>query len=223
MIIIINDDSAYRSWVNHHRNGFVLDTRSKPTKRNTVLHRATCSEIISSKGKRTHWTTGRKVKACSINIEELQQWAHEKIGCEVLLCERCVPDHQFTSEELAQRAGNDKHVHITKLGLEILSYVVEIAIINLDNETSYKVTVGEVAKMLSKTPGQITAALIRLIEGGFLTMAGTIVPGTPIPSTRIVYPTSNAFRMEPAFADMKPSELDAEIDKLRKEFDVNEF
>ena len=221
MIIIINDDSAYLSWVNHHRNGFVLETRRKPTRRNTMLHRATCSEIKSPKTKRTHWTTGRKVKACSIHIEELQKWAHEETGCEATLCELCVPDHQFTSEELAQRAGNENHDHVTKLGREILSYVVEIAIINLDNETSYKVTVGEVAKMLSKTPGQLTAALIRLIEDGFLTMAGTIAPGQSVPSTRIVYPTSKAFRSEPAFADISQAELDSEIDKLKSELDEN--
>jgi hypothetical protein len=42
MLIIINDDAVYVSWISRHRTGFVVDCRRKPTKDHLILHRATC-------------------------------------------------------------------------------------------------------------------------------------------------------------------------------------
>ena len=214
MIIIINDDAAYLSWMQRHRDGFVLATRRKATRRNTLLHRATCPEIRSSKSKRTHWTTGQRVKACSPDLRELQEWALEETGAEAKACEQCVPHVQLTTEQLAQHAGPNGQARLTKQGREILAYVVETAIISLDNGTAYDVTVADVAQMLSKTPAEITSALIRLIEGGYVTMTGTIAPGKPLAGRRLVYPTGDGLRTEPAFANMSSRELAEELEQL---------
>jgi hypothetical protein len=75
MILFLDEDRAYLSWVTHHRNGFVLDCNRKPTKHHLILHRAICPEIKHSATKTTHWTTGHHMKACSLNAEELKTWA----------------------------------------------------------------------------------------------------------------------------------------------------
>ena len=59
MIIFLNEEGSYLSWVVHHPTGFVLDWLRKPTRKQPVIHRAKCSAIRRSKSKRTHWTTGR--------------------------------------------------------------------------------------------------------------------------------------------------------------------
>jgi DNA-binding MarR family transcriptional regulator len=75
MIIFLNDDAAYRWWIGHHRGGFVLDGRRRPKLGHLVLHRATCGEISSYHSTRRHWTTGSRLKAVSLNREELIVWA----------------------------------------------------------------------------------------------------------------------------------------------------
>src|SRR5438132_13359399 len=75
MILFINEDRAYLNWVTHHRSGFVLDCRRKPGSRVAMLHRATCPDVKRSSGKKTHFTTGPHMKACSLDAEELRTWA----------------------------------------------------------------------------------------------------------------------------------------------------
>jgi hypothetical protein len=37
MILFIDEDRAYLSWVTHHRNGFVLECAPKPSNRHLML------------------------------------------------------------------------------------------------------------------------------------------------------------------------------------------
>lgn len=67
MILFLDEDLAYLHWVTHHRTGFVLDCLRHSTKAQMVLHRATCPQIKRSESKRTHWTTGKRQKGCSLH------------------------------------------------------------------------------------------------------------------------------------------------------------
>ena len=90
MIIFLDDDRAYRSWVTHHRRGFVLDGRRRPKARKLdgqsgTPHptspasaasrgsvRATSDPPVSPlrKGgrKRTHFTSGGRVRRCAATL-----------------------------------------------------------------------------------------------------------------------------------------------------------
>ncbi len=48
-----------------------------------------------------------------------------------------------------------------------------------------------------------------------------IVPGKPIAGDRTLFPTLQAIRTEPAFAEMSAAELDVEMKKIRSESDEN--
>ena len=119
MILFLDEDRAYLSWVTHHRNGFVLDCNRKPTKHHLMLHRATCPEIKHSATKTTHWTTGHHMKACTLNAEELKAWAHEQSGANPSGCVSCLVTDPSRPV--------DQPIHLTKLDQEILSFVLEVA------------------------------------------------------------------------------------------------
>jgi hypothetical protein len=106
MIIFLNDERAYLSWVTHHRQGFVLDGKRKPTLGHLVAHRATCQEIKSGCSRHTHWTTGSKLKACSLDRTELEAWAMEETGASPKDCPKCDLDHAADAggESLGQKA-----------------------------------------------------------------------------------------------------------------------
>ena len=90
MILFLDEDRAYLSWVTHHRSGFVLDCHRKPTKHHLILHRAIRPAIKHSATKTTHWTTGHHMKACSLNADELKTWAHEQTGANASGCVSCL-------------------------------------------------------------------------------------------------------------------------------------
>jgi hypothetical protein len=214
VVIFLNEEAAYFSWIAHHRNGFVLDWLRKPTKKQPVVHRARCSAIKRAKTKRTHWTTGRHMKACSLDIEELVAWAKKEAGAEPAYCEQCAP----TNESVSFVGPHDRH--LTKLGKEIVDYVVEIALIHLDQaDSEYALSVGDVAKCVDKTPGQITPGLLRLVEDGYLRLQGDVIAGTTLPVDYGVYPTEDALRTLPAFKKMSKRKIKAELDILT---DLNE-
>lgn len=213
MIIVLNDDPVYVSWIRRHRNGFVLATKRKATKRNTMMHRASCPEIRKSKTKRTHWTTGGRAKACSVDYVELLEWAREQVGRQPNVCRLCNPGHDTLSG-----ATSDPHStvdqHLTKLENDILSAVVESAVIHLDNELDFQMTVGDVAKYLEKTPVLITAALRRLVSVGMLEIETTSADNAPIPPNVRVLPTGDALKTIPAFAELDPEQLQEELETL---------
>ena len=210
MILFLDEDRAYLSWVTHHRNGFVLDCNRKPTKHHLILHRATCPEIKHSTSKTTHWTTGHHMKACSLDAEELEAWAKEQIGSPPTDCQSCSVSAELHPEE--------HPLHLTKLDKEILSFVLELATLNLDDETgAYWLSVGMVAKSLDKTPAQLSAALHRLVDDGMLTITEKLKPAEPLSVSCGLFPTVLAMKTLPAYQDRSDEELAIELKALTGE------
>lgn len=208
MLIIVNDDAVYVSWIFRHRQGFVVDCQRKPTKNHLILHRATCSVIKPHK--RARLTTGAHIKACSLDAAELSAWALEQTGGDVVACSECQP-HQ---EELANAEHQATH-SLTRLGRDIVSYVLDLAVMYLDNvEAHYRPNVQDVAAYLGKSAGHIVPAVRRLIEEGYLDCD---LPATNDASSSrsIIYPTARALRTIPAFDVMSNGSLDAELASLK--------
>jgi hypothetical protein len=209
MLIFVNEDRAYLSWLAHHRHGYVLDMLRKPTRKQPVIHRATCGEIKPAKTKKTHCTTGRHLKACSLDVEELLSWAQTECETAPVDCEHCSP----TDESAALAAAHEKH--LTPLGKDIIDYIVGTAVVCLDSGGKYHVSVGDVAGYLDKTPAQITSALLRLVEDDFLRIEGTLDVDA-LPSQQRVFPTAAALRTLPAFEQMSEARLRAEMEQLEE-------
>lgn len=210
MIIYLDEDNSYLSWVVHHRDGFVLDWLRKPTRQRPTLHRATCKRIRVAKSKKTHWTSGRRLKACSLVLEELVDWAQRESGHEPGFCEDCTPRQKRLKESA-------DHGHITRLGREVLDHVVEAAVIHLDNDDAdYDLTVQNVAEGLGKTTGQIAGALRRLVQDGYLRLDNAGAEADPHPNRR-VYPESKALRMLPAFKKLPAKDVERELALLSGE------
>lgn len=203
MIVFIDEERAYLYWVAHHRTGFVLDCFRKPSKSRLMIHRATCAEIKASTSKHTHWTTGRHMKACSLDVEPLKAWAVEQAGTEAQLCPRCMA--------AADVPGGQAPVHLSHLEKEVLSFVLEVAALHLDDrDAGYLLTVGKTAKCLAKTPGQLNAALCRLAESGLLKVVGKTRPGEPTPSNCQLLPTVAAMKTLPTYTELSEEEIEAE-------------
>lgn len=202
MIVFLNEDRAYLSWVTHHRAGFVIDGRHRPRMSRLVLHRATCPAIKSAASRRVHWTTGSKLKACSLRRDELIAWAAEQAAA-ASLCPGCHPDQDGEPDRGTLRPS--------KLGRDILDYILDAAVIHLEHESPpYHLTIGDIAACFAKTPGQLADALRRLDKAALI-----VIPGNSMLSTRrIVYPTPRALQTLPAFADASAADLQAELSKL---------
>ncbi len=212
MILFLDEDRAYLNWVTHHRRGFVLDCHRKPTKRHLMLHRTTCPDIKHSATKATHWTTGQHMKACSLDAEELKTWAREQTQIDATECPGCMVAHESHP--------TDHPLHLTKLGQEILSFVLEIAALNLDDDTgTYWLSVGMVAKCLDKTPAQLSPALHRLVDDGMLTTTERIRAGEPLSVTCRLFPTVPALKTIPAFQERSDEEIEIELRTLTGEAD----
>lgn len=214
VIIILNDDRTYVSWLRRHRSGFVLDTRRKPTKRNATLHRAGCAEIRHAKSRRTHWTTGGRMKACSDDYNELTEWAREQIGGEAKTCPLCAPDADVSSLE-SVAASHAADGRLTRLESEIVSAVVESAILHLDNDIKFRMTVGDVARYLSKTPAQISDAMLRLAAEQLVEIDAAAGGAGPLSPELNIYPTASSLGTVPAFAELDADELQRELATLR--------
>lgn len=211
VIFLLGEDRAYLSWITRHRNGFVLDWLRKPTRKKPTIHRATCAEIRASTGKATHWTTGRHFKACALDLTELVAWAREEAGGEPDCCETCRPAADTGGAAPADR-------HLTKLGKEIVDYVVEVAVIHLDrHDSGYEMTVRDVAECVNKTPAQISPALMRLAEDGFLRLERPAPSGKPLPAKCKVFPTSDALRMLSTFEKIPEQQVEEELEGLSDE------
>jgi hypothetical protein len=208
MIAFLNEDRAYLSWVTHHRQGFVLECYRKPTKGHVTLHRANCPQIKQAASKRTHWTTGRKMKACSLDIEELTVWAVEQTDSEPIACSECHPVHEPESTD------HEGEPHLTKLTREILSFVLEIATNHMDDsELPYRLDVSMIARCYNKTPGQLHAALTTLVNEGLLRFSGKLENAARC----LVFPTEQAIRTLSTYASLTDGQIQAELGKLTGE------
>lgn len=210
MIVFLDEDRSYLSWLAHHRHGFVLDWLRRPTHKQPTIHRANCVAIKLAKSKRTHWTTGRHLKACSLDLDELVAWANEEGASGVEFCEQCRPN------ETVQTASHDRH--LTKLGKEVVDFVIEAAVVHLDeHDAGYRMTVADIAQCLDKTPGQISATLRRLIEDGYLRLEGGIAAADDLPNDRRVFPTVESLRSLPAYGAMPDDAVQEELKSLEEE------
>lgn len=209
MLIVINDDAAYVSWLSRHRQGYVVDSKRKPTKGHLTLHRATCP--IIKPHKRARLTTGAHCKACSLDMEELAAWAVEQTGGGLAACSECRPAEQEPP------ASADHAVHaLTRLGKEIVSYVLDLAVLYLDGEErAYGPSVEAIAVYLDKTPKQILPAMGRLVEEDYLACDPTQASGT-LSANSVMYPTARALRSIPAFGAMSRQALTAELESLQQ-------
>jgi hypothetical protein len=208
MYIFHNDDKPYLHWVTHHRQGYVLDGRRKPRFGRLRLHRATCSEIRTAASKRTHWTTGGRFKACSLGREELERWANEESAKAPDFCTACRSNQVLPAEINGQP-------HLTKLGSDILDYVLDAALIHLDEVTlPYRLTVADIPACMGKTPGQISPVLHRLIADGVLAVQGKYAAYSAIPPRRIILPTVKGVKTLSTFADESDEIIAAALDML---------
>ena len=208
MLIIINDDPTYVSWISRHRQGFVVDCKSKPKKNHLILHRATCS--IIKPHKRARLTTGAHIKACSLDVAELASWAQEQTGGGLTACQECHPgdEEPVLAEHQAMHA-------LTRLGRDILSYVLDLAVMFLDGEeTHFCATVRDIAQCVDKTVPQVLPVIHRLIDEGYLECDQTAI-AISLAATAITYPTAKALRTIPAFGAMSEEHLGAELAQLR--------
>jgi hypothetical protein len=214
MIIFIHEDRGYLNWVAHHHQGFVLDGRRRPKANHLVLHRATCPDIKRANSKRTSWTKGAKLKACSMDRDELMNWAVDESGNSARPCEKCRPALDTPKDGTGE-------IHLTKLGADILDYVLDASLVHLDHEQPpYRLTVRDIAACFGKTSGQLSPALHRLVNDGLLTMDGTQRNAVAIPPKRIVWPTIRAFRTLPAFEAESDAMIQADLAKLQTNRDL---
>jgi len=207
MIIYINDDRPYISWATHHRRGFVLEGRHRPRLGHLILHRATCEDIKRRESKQSHWTNGGRFKACSLEREELQQWA-AKQGTALTLCEKCRPK----DEAIRDRTHS---TGLTKLARELLDYIVEAAVIHFEHEhPPYRLCVDDISACFAKTPGQLSSALYQLVDEGWAEVQGRIAKDAPFGPKVLVFPTVAALRTLAGFCDDSDDILQAELQKL---------
>ena len=213
MIIYLDEERAYVSWhTRHYESGYVLDALRKPTQRNMVVHRASCPQMKTNPRRRSHWTTGQHLKACSESLAELVTWARNATGSDPRVCPDCRPDYE------AVAAGHKKtaHVRLTKLGRELVSHVLDVAILYLDGmATEYDLTIRDLAQTFDRTVSRVISSTRRLIAHGLIETSPPVTDQAPLCEETLVYPTAKALRDVPDFADMSQRELETELQKLR--------
>ena len=208
MIIFLDDDAAYMRWITHHRRGFVVDGRRHAGQGHVVLHRAICSHLKPERGARAHATTGQKLKACALDQAALEDWALAEYGAAAHCCPDCQPD--VTSHTDLQEPA-----HLTKLGAEILDYILDAALIHMEHDyPPYHLTVGDIAACFGKTVGQLTPALETLVADGFLADPPSNTLSSRQATKCVVYPTAQALRTLASFQAESDDALAAELAKL---------
>jgi len=92
--------------------------------------------------------------------------------------------------------------------------VVEVAVIHLDNHTPYELTMGYIARYLSKSRAQLNGAVWRLVQDGLLALDAAAPAGEAIADNCRVFPTQAALRELPAFRELNDDALSREISDL---------
>ena len=124
-----------------------------------------------------------------------------------MACPECQPQQELCP-------ADDHHAthRLTRLGRDVLSYVLDLAVMYLDGEENrYGPGVDAIATYLDKTPAQILPAIERLIEDGYLVRRCPPASGR---GPEVIYPTARALRTIPAFDAMTENALVAELDGL---------
>ena len=83
----VDDDRGYLDWLDHHPDGFVINTRRIPSAAYLMLHRASCGTITGKPARGTTFT-GEYAKVCGAR-NELQEFARH-LGGQVQPCGLCL-------------------------------------------------------------------------------------------------------------------------------------
>jgi hypothetical protein len=85
---IVREDERYRSWLEDHPDGFVINTEVARNPSNIRLHKAACRTINRSLPSSMSWTMQYR-KAVSVDSADLARWAIERTGVTPPNCRLC--------------------------------------------------------------------------------------------------------------------------------------
>ena len=144
--------------------------------------------------------------ACSQALEALQAWLNESGGSSVA-CVDCDPGLERSSSVSESP---------TRLGRDILDYVVDAAVIHMETPEGapYRLTVGDVAACLGKTPAQLAHALVDLELGGWLRATGERGDRRAPAKDQPIFPTAKALLAFATFSDERLEDLERRLESL---------
>ena len=183
-----------------------IGRRQRPT-----IHRATCQQVRKkSKSRVTHFTIGNSLKACAEDLQELTKWL-ESQSLQPKFCDECQP----LNEAVSAAVSNTAEKRLTKAGREILDYIIEIAVISLDNADSrYALTVSNLSRVFDKSAAQLRSTLQSLIQANWIHVLPASDKADPLSADTLVFPTAEALRTESAFAELSQKQADAKLRQL---------
>ncbi|CAG0994642.1 Ribonuclease 3 [Methanosarcinales archaeon] len=85
-----DDDKGYLNWIKNHSVGYVVNCNRQPNPNYLILHRADCNTICGIPAKGKFWTKDY-IKICSLNPNELENWAQKQYEGELQRCPICKP------------------------------------------------------------------------------------------------------------------------------------
>ena len=100
----VDDDGGYLDWLEHHPDGFVLNTYPHVTSEYLILHRAACRTINRPLERGRQWTH-LYGKSCSDSRQELEVWAFDSTGRVVKPCGLCLGGDAFSLSLTGREGG----------------------------------------------------------------------------------------------------------------------
>jgi hypothetical protein len=197
MLIFVNDDAGCSAWLARRPRSACVEGMRDRTARRLVLHAGDCSRLKKSLG-RGAATTGGRWTACALEASESIAWCLGEYGAEPTPCAHC--SHREATQvdgadDDSARDDVDDRNHLTRLGRDILDYVLDVAVIHLEPDIRpYRLTLGDLAQCLRKSPRQLAGQLERLVEDGLLTVGEPHGRGPDRDETRLIHPTAAALR-----------------------------
>jgi hypothetical protein len=89
MVIFIDSEEGYRSWVQENPRGFVLNTLRNPAPSYLMLHKASCRTISGDPARGEYWTKDY-AKVCTTRREEVESWVRTQLGKFASACQPCL-------------------------------------------------------------------------------------------------------------------------------------
>ena len=83
-----DDDKGFFEWLAQNPEGYFINTERHPRAKYMRLHRPGCQSFKGSP--ELHWTRDY-VKLCSLDRGDLERWAFNALGSEIMPCELCRP------------------------------------------------------------------------------------------------------------------------------------
>lgn len=85
-----NDDASYLEWIRSNPTGYVVNCNNIPSPKYLMLHRATCHTVSGTPARGKTWTSDY-IKLCSLDRQDLELWAKDKVGGNLSPCRVCNP------------------------------------------------------------------------------------------------------------------------------------